>query len=146
MATAKERVPKTKSKAKIKGTAHSKAAVVKPQTKAKAASQLRDPVSTKNLGQQRFQELLEAAPDGILEVDQNGHIQLANAAVEQMFGYTRAEVAKHPWRFWCHQALRPQHHTHRANLGPSDHPPHGHRPGTAGGAQGRIHGSRWRSA
>ena len=41
----------------------------------------------------RVRQLLEAAPDSILEVDVEGRITLANAAAETMFGYTRAELA-----------------------------------------------------
>lgn len=41
----------------------------------------------------RFRQLLEAAPDAILEVDRDGKIVLANAIAEEMFGYTRAELA-----------------------------------------------------
>ena len=40
----------------------------------------------------RFRQVLEAAPDAILEVDANGRITLVNAAAEQIFGYTRAEL------------------------------------------------------
>ncbi len=40
----------------------------------------------------RFRELLEAAPDAIVEVDQNGRILLMNAATESLFGYTREEL------------------------------------------------------
>ncbi|MFL6414311.1 MAG: PAS domain S-box protein [Bryobacteraceae bacterium] len=41
---------------------------------------------------ERFRELLEAAPDSIIEVDGNGDIVLVNAATEQMFGYSRTEL------------------------------------------------------
>src|SRR5579864_2804395 len=40
----------------------------------------------------RFRQLLEAAPDAILEVAADGSITLANAAAETMFGYTRDEL------------------------------------------------------
>ena len=40
----------------------------------------------------RFRELLEAAPDAIIEVDQTGCILLMNAATESLFGYTREEL------------------------------------------------------
>src|SRR5579863_8882480 len=35
----------------------------------------------------RFRELLEAAPDAIIEVDRDGRIVLLNAATETIFGY-----------------------------------------------------------
>ena len=40
----------------------------------------------------RFRELLEAAPDAIIETDRTGKIILLNAAAEAMFGYSRAEL------------------------------------------------------
>jgi PAS domain S-box-containing protein len=40
----------------------------------------------------RFWQLLQAAPDGILEVGSDGRITLVNAAVQQMFGYSHAEL------------------------------------------------------
>jgi PAS domain S-box-containing protein len=40
----------------------------------------------------RFRELLEAAPDAILEVDREGRIQLMNAVAESLFGYSREEL------------------------------------------------------
>ena len=40
----------------------------------------------------RFRQLLEAAPDAILEVAADGTITLANVAAETMFGYSRAEL------------------------------------------------------
>ena len=40
----------------------------------------------------RFEELLEAAPDAIIEVDADGKIVLLNAVTEQMFGYSRQEL------------------------------------------------------
>ena len=40
----------------------------------------------------RFRKLLEAAPDAILEVNQEGRITLLNEAVERMFGYSHDEL------------------------------------------------------
>jgi protein-histidine pros-kinase len=39
--------------------------------------------------ERRFRELLEAAPDAILEIDAEGRIVLLNEVAEKMFGYTR---------------------------------------------------------
>ncbi len=40
----------------------------------------------------RFRDLLEAAPDAIFEVEQDGTIILLNVAAEAMFGYSREEL------------------------------------------------------
>jgi PAS domain S-box-containing protein len=40
----------------------------------------------------RYRELLEAAPDAILESDAEGRILVANAAAESLFGYSREEL------------------------------------------------------
>lgn len=42
--------------------------------------------------ERRFRQLLEAAPDAILEVDASGKIVLLNETAEKMFGYTREEL------------------------------------------------------
>ena len=47
---------------------------------------------TSRLNEERFRRLLEAAPDAILEVNDDGRITLANPAAERMFGYSRAEL------------------------------------------------------
>jgi PAS domain S-box-containing protein len=49
----------------------------------------------------RFRVLVEAAPDGILIVDQEQHITLVNRQLERMFGYTREEIVGRP----CYELL-----------------------------------------
>jgi PAS domain S-box-containing protein len=44
----------------------------------------------------RFRELLEAAPDAILEIDRDDHILLVNAATESLVGYSREELIGKP--------------------------------------------------
>ncbi|MBN1830393.1 MAG: transporter substrate-binding domain-containing protein, partial [Deltaproteobacteria bacterium] len=41
---------------------------------------------------EHFQQLLEAAPDGFVVVDENGQIVLANAQMEKLFGYTKEHM------------------------------------------------------
>jgi PAS domain S-box-containing protein len=43
-----------------------------------------------------FQQICEAAPDGIIVVDKDGCVVLANAQVEKMFGFERAAVIGAP--------------------------------------------------
>ena len=42
--------------------------------------------------EQFFRSVLELAPDGLMVVDEQGVIQLANAQCEKLFGYTREEL------------------------------------------------------
>lgn len=75
----------------------------------------------------RFRELLEAAPDAIIEVDQDGRIVLMNRVTEQLFGYQRDELlgsnvdmllpadmrsthAEHRARYWANPSTRPMGH------------------------------------
>jgi len=44
------------------------------------------------LANSRFRELIEEAPDAILQVDESGTIVIANRTAERMFGYTREEL------------------------------------------------------
>ncbi len=75
----------------------------------------------------RFRELLEAAPDAIIEVDRQGHIVLLNAVTEKLFGYSREELlgrnvdtliptaagdrhAAHRASYWANPQTRPMGH------------------------------------
>ena len=48
--------------------------------------------SERQRGDARFRELLDAAPDAIIEVDRSGGIVLVNQAAETLFGYSREEL------------------------------------------------------
>jgi PAS domain S-box-containing protein len=62
----------------------------------------------------RFRELLEAAPDPIIEVDQEGRIVLLNAATEAIFGYRREDLLGQPVEGLIPEVARGRHHAHRA--------------------------------
>jgi PAS domain S-box-containing protein len=68
----------------------------------------------------RFRELLEAAPDAIMQMDEEGRILLLNRVTEQMFGYTREELLGKPVEILVPAANRGNHARHRANY--ADHP------------------------
>jgi PAS domain S-box-containing protein len=68
----------------------------------------------------RFRELLEAAPDAILEVDADGRIVLLNAVAEKMFGYSREELLGRPVELLVPFDVRGRHGQHRAAY--SSHP------------------------
>jgi PAS domain S-box-containing protein len=61
----------------------------------------------------RFRDLLEAAPDAIIEVDDSGRIVLANAAMEKMFGYSRDELIGSSVDELLPQQLRLRHASYR---------------------------------
>ncbi len=70
--------------------------------------------------ERRFRELLEAAPDAIIEVDREGRIILLNLATEKSFGYTREELLGKRVEVLIPDSLRPGHIQHRAHYW--DHP------------------------
>jgi PAS domain S-box-containing protein len=63
----------------------------------------------------RFRELLEAAPDAIMEVDKDGHIVLLNVVTEKMFGYSRDELLGRPMEVLLPKELRGAHVKHRSD-------------------------------
>jgi PAS domain S-box-containing protein len=70
--------------------------------------------------ERRFRELLEAAPDAIIEVDREGRILLLNLVTEKLFGYTREELLGQPVEILVPDALSGRHPQHRARYW--DHP------------------------
>ncbi|WP_344167657.1 PAS domain S-box protein [Pilimelia columellifera] len=58
-------------------------------------------------------QLLEAAPDAILLVDETGYIQLINAQAERLFGYRRDELVGELVEILVPDAARSQHPSHR---------------------------------
>jgi PAS domain S-box-containing protein len=65
--------------------------------------------------ERRFRELLEAAPDAILEVDRDGRVVMTNRAAEEMFGYSREELLGRSVDQLIPKNLRETHQRHRAN-------------------------------
>lgn len=64
----------------------------------------------------RFRELLEAAPDAIIEVDHEGRIVLMNRVTEETFGYTRHELLGQCVDVLLPDQLRGSHAGHRAEF------------------------------
>lgn len=64
--------------------------------------------------ERRLGELLESAPDAILELDHEGRIVLLNRMAEQLFGYTREEMRAQTVDVLVPEALRGAHKGHRA--------------------------------
>jgi len=61
----------------------------------------------------RFRGLLEAAPDAMVIVDSDGHIELVNAQTERLFGYPRGELLGQPVEKLVPERLRAAHAAHR---------------------------------
>ena len=63
--------------------------------------------------ERRFRQLLEAAPDAIVEVAADGQIVLVNRIAEEMFGYVRDELVGQSVDLLVPDAIRHQHYRHR---------------------------------
>jgi PAS domain S-box-containing protein len=63
--------------------------------------------------ERRFRQLLEAAPDAIVEVSDDGAIVLVNQIAEQMFGYQRNELLGQSVDLLVPDGVRPTHYRHR---------------------------------
>ncbi len=61
----------------------------------------------------RFRELLEAAPDAIVEVDQDGRMVLANESAERIFGYRREEMLGQSVEMLLPGGIAGRHREHR---------------------------------
>jgi PAS domain S-box-containing protein len=61
----------------------------------------------------RYRRLLEAAPDGIVEVDGTGRIVLVNSQAERLFGYRREELLGKPVEVLMPERFRERHPIHR---------------------------------
>ena len=73
-----------------------------------ATASIRD-ITARRAAESKFEQLLEAAPDAMVIVDQNGRIALVNAQVERLFGYHRAELLGHPVEILMPERFREHH-------------------------------------
>lgn len=64
--------------------------------------------------EERFRQVVEAAPDGLAMVDDTGHLVLVNAGLEQMFGYSREELIGQSIEFLMPTRYR-EDHLHKRN-------------------------------
>ena len=63
--------------------------------------------------ERRFRQMLEGAPNGMVMVGRDGYIVLANAQMEKLFGYPKAELLGRPVDMLVPERLRGQHAAHR---------------------------------
>jgi protein-histidine pros-kinase len=68
---------------------------------------------TAPIGAATFQNLIEAAPDAVVLVDEAGRIQLVNGQAERLFGYTRRELLGQSVDMLLPQRFRGGHAAHR---------------------------------
>ncbi|MEY2935773.1 MAG: hypothetical protein RL033_6522 [Pseudomonadota bacterium] len=73
-------------------------------------------VTDRKRAENKFRNLLEAAPDAIVIVNRYGNIHLVNAQTESLFGYTRAELLGQPVEILIPERYRARHPKHRANF------------------------------
>ena len=66
--------------------------------------------------ERRVREVMEAAPDAMVVVNQEGVIVLVNAQTENVFGYRREELLGRQMEALVPQRFRERHSTHRGNF------------------------------
>ena len=79
------------------------------------ASAIRD-ITVRKKAEEKFRSLLEAAPDAMVIVDEEGSITLANAQTERLFGYSRSELIGRPVEALIPERYRSQHPRHRRDF------------------------------
>jgi diguanylate cyclase (GGDEF)-like protein/PAS domain S-box-containing protein len=63
-----------------------------------------------------YQRIFEYTPDALLLIDQAGHITLANAEAETLFGYDRSELIGQPVEMLVPPRFAAHHSNHRAGF------------------------------
>jgi PAS domain S-box-containing protein len=70
-------------------------------------------ITERKRAQERFGQLIEHAPNGMVMVDQKGKIALVNAQIEKSFGYTREELLGQPIEKLVPERFRENHSGYR---------------------------------
>jgi PAS domain S-box-containing protein len=65
---------------------------------------------------QRFRQVIEAAPTGMLMIGQDGRIVMANAGMVRLFGYAKEEILGQPVEMLVPERFRKQHLAYRDNF------------------------------
>ena len=72
-------------------------------------------VTTRKRAEEKFAGLLDAAPDAIVGVNEDGEIVLVNAQAERLFGYERGELVGNSVDMLVPDAVRQIHPGHRSD-------------------------------
>jgi PAS domain S-box-containing protein len=86
------------------------------------ASTIARDVSDRKRAEKKVRDLLEAAPDAMVIVDDVGDIVLVNAQVERLFGYRRNDLLGRPVEMLLPERYRPVHVSHRRDYAQHAHP------------------------
>jgi two-component system, LuxR family, sensor kinase FixL len=70
-------------------------------------------ITRRKQAEEHFRLVVETAPNGLIMVNTEGKIDLANAQVETIFGYTRQELVGHPVEMLIPERFRSQHPNYR---------------------------------
>ena len=65
---------------------------------------------------ERFRALVDAAPDGLVIVDESGAIVLVNARAEEMFGFAPEELVGGPVEMLLPFDMRSRHESSRGGV------------------------------
>lgn len=78
-------------------------------------SAVRD-ISDRKRAERKFRDLLEAAPDAMVIVRDDGRIAMVNSQLERLFGHPRAQLLGHPVELLMPERYRGAHSSHRAGF------------------------------
>ena len=78
-------------------------------------SAIRD-ITDRKRADQKFKDLLEAAPDAMVIVNREGHIVLVNSQAVKLFGWSRDELLGQPIELLVPLRFRARHPDHRRNF------------------------------
>jgi two-component system, LuxR family, sensor kinase FixL len=79
-------------------------------------------ITDRKQAQERFRLAVEASPNGIVLVNAQGHIVLANACVEKLFGYNQQELIGKAAELLVPERFRGKHLAHRADFHTASRP------------------------